>query len=93
MKHFKVPDLVATNIETFSLDESKLTEQDCVNEAMHELETMQQWEAEGWEHEEYGEYYGRYRRQLTTYLTRQRKRGIVPNYDYRYLDDQSKHLS
>lgn len=93
MKHYKVPDFVARNIEDFNLDESKLTEQDCVNEAAHELANIQIWEREGCAIEQYGEDYGKYRRQLTLYLARQRKRGITPNNDYSYLDDQSKHLS
>lgn len=92
MKHYKVPELVAINIETFNLDESKLTELDCVNEANHELEVMRQYEVEGWEHDQYGDYYGKYRRQLTAYLSRQRKRGIIPNDNYSYLDDESKKL-
>lgn len=90
MKHYKLPELVATNFETFGLDESKLTELDCVNEADHELEIMQAWEAEGWEYEQYGEDYGKYRRQITLYLSRQRKRGIIPNHNYDYLDDKTK---
>ena len=92
LKHYKLPDQVAINVDTFCLDESKLTEQDCVNEAQHELEVMQTYEAEGWEREQYGEDYGKYRRQLTSYLTRQRKRGVVPNHDYGYLDDPAKKL-
>lgn len=90
LKHYKVPYLVAVNIETFCLNENKLTELDCVNEAAHELEVMEAWEAEGWEREQYGDDYGKYRRQLTTYLARQRKRGIIPNNNYAYLDDETK---
>lgn len=92
VKHYKVPDLVAINIDTFCLNEDKLTELDCVNEAAHELEVMESWEAEGWEKEQYGDDHGKYRRQLTSYLTRQRKRGIVPDRNYAYLDDETKKL-
>lgn len=93
MKHYKVPELVASNIEDFNLDKNKLTEQDFVNEANHELENIKAWEREGCAIEQYGEDYGKYRRQLTLYLARQRKRGIVPNHNYDYLDDPSKQLS
>ena len=92
MKHYKVPELVAINIETFGLDESKLTEQDCVNEADHELEVMQAWESDGYGSDVYGEDYGRLRRQLTSYLTRQRKRGITPTRKYGYISDPAKQL-
>ena len=93
MKHYKVPLLVALNIESFCLDESKLTELDCVNEAKHELNNMDAWAAIGDEHDQYGDNYGMYRRQLTSYLARQRKRGIIPDGNYDYLDDESKHLN
>ena len=92
MKHYKLPELIAENIWTYGIDESKLAEQDCVNEAGHELGIMDMWEREGDPQDHYGEDYGRLRRQLTSYLTRQRKRGLVPNGDYRYLDDPSKKL-
>jgi len=92
MKHYKLPDTVAENIRSYGLDESKLTEQDCVNEVGHDFEVMQSWESAGWAEAQYGDEYGRLRKQLTSYLTRQRKRGLVPNSDYRYLDDPSKKL-
>ena len=92
MKHYKLPELIAENIWTYGIDESKLTEQDCVNEAGHELEVMRMHEEEGWLEVQYGDDVSRLRRQLTSYLTRQRKRGIVPNGDYGYLDDPGKKL-
>lgn len=90
MKHYKLPYLVDVKIDTFNLDENKLTEQDCVNEAEWELYTMGTYEAEGWQHDQYGENYARYKRELVLYLARQRKRGIVPNGDYSYNDDPNK---
>ena len=92
MKHYKLPELIAANIYDYGIDESKLTEQDCVNEAGHELSIMDTWEREGDPEGHYGEEYGQLRRQLTSYLTRQRKRGIVPNRDFEYLDDPTKKL-
>lgn len=92
MKHYKLPELIAANLYDYGIDESKLTEQDCVNEAGHEFEVMCEWEWSGDPEVQYGDEYGRLRRQLTSYLTRQRKRGIVPNGDYDYLDDPSKKL-
>lgn len=92
MKHYKLPDTVAENIWSYGLDESKLTEQDCVNEVGHDFEVMQMWEGTGHPEDQYGEDFGRLRRQLTSYLTRQRKRGIKPNGDYSYMDDPSKKL-
>ena len=92
MRHYKLPALVSGNFSDYGIDESKLTEQDCVNEAGHELEVMSEWEAEGWAIDQYGGDYMRYRRQLTSYLARQRKRGITPDGDYAYLDDLAKKL-
>lgn len=92
MKHYKLPELIAANFYDYGIDESKLTEQDCVNEAGHELEVMREWEWDGNADVQYGDNYGKFRRQLTSYLTRQRKRGIVPNGDYEYMDDPAKKL-
>ena len=92
MRHYKLPEAIAENIFSYGIDESKLTEQDCVNEVGHEFKVMREWEQGGDPEAQYGDGYGRMRGQLASYLTRQRKRGIVPNGDYGYLDDPAKRL-
>ena len=93
MKHYKLPERIACDLYDCGHDESKMTEQDCVNEVDYALSVVKSWERDGEAKEFFGESYGQYRRQLTSYLTRQRKRGITPNGDYSYLDDSTKQLN